>query len=203
LPLEISDELSLDISEEDYRGIIDYLLSDFSSDVELSDKVIEILVDPVAGDESDKGGKFTENFKSATNSGLGEGAQSAASSKSIEDVPNSESINVAQSIEKGESVTDDEGDELLKDNDNLDESETDAQINEEHLNQIFNEIVGPSITSSSYTDMFVAYDSIMLDEVDILSYEYGFRLLEVDNRLYLAGHKTTLILVSSRDVLHS
>jgi len=52
-------------------------------------------------------------------------------------------------------------------------------------------------------DIFYSYDSVMLDEMEILSNKHGYRLLEVDNRLDIAANQTTLILVSSRDVLHS
>jgi len=74
------------------------------------------------------------------------------------------------------------------------------------IEEIFDEIVDgfvEAVPNSSYISVLVSYDSVMLDELDLLSSGYGYRLLEVDNRLYLAYHKTTLILVSSRDVLHS
>jgi heme/copper-type cytochrome/quinol oxidase subunit 2 len=111
-----------------------------------------------------------------------------------------------------------DNDELRNDNEKIDggdheqeenneevitgDTEEDILWTEDEFFEVYDSMIG-AIPNSSYINTFMSYDSIMLDELDILASGYGFRLLEVDNRLYLAFHKTTLILVSSRDVLHS
>jgi len=50
---------------------------------------------------------------------------------------------------------------------------------------------------------FVAFDSVMLSEDDLLLQNYGFRLLEVNNRLKMMYLVNTCFLVTSTDVLHS
>jgi len=50
---------------------------------------------------------------------------------------------------------------------------------------------------------FISFDSVMLSEVDLLSQNYGFRLLEVNNRLKIMYLINTCFLVTSTDVLHS
>ena len=50
---------------------------------------------------------------------------------------------------------------------------------------------------------FIAFDSVMLSESDLLEQNYGFRLLEVNNRLKLLYLVNTCFLVTSTDVLHS
>ena len=50
---------------------------------------------------------------------------------------------------------------------------------------------------------FISFDSVMLSEIDILQQNYGFRLLEVNNRLKLMYLINTCFLVTSTDVLHS
>jgi len=50
---------------------------------------------------------------------------------------------------------------------------------------------------------FVSFDSVMLSESDLLSQNYGFRLLEVNNRLKMMYLVNTCFLVTSTDVLHS
>lgn len=54
-----------------------------------------------------------------------------------------------------------------------------------------------------YSNGYYAFDSVMLSELDLLSCNHGFRLLEVDNRVELFYQVNTCILVSSTDVLHS
>lgn len=49
----------------------------------------------------------------------------------------------------------------------------------------------------------VAFDSVMLSEEDLLNQHYGFRLLEVNNRLKILFLVNTCFLVTSTDVLHS
>jgi heme/copper-type cytochrome/quinol oxidase subunit 2 len=54
------------------------------------------------------------------------------------------------------------------------------------------------------TDLdFISFDSVMLSEQDLLAQNYGFRLLEVNNRLKLLYLVNTCFLVTSTDVLHS
>lgn len=50
---------------------------------------------------------------------------------------------------------------------------------------------------------FTSFDSVMLSESDLLSQNYGFRLLEVNNRLKMMYLVNTCFLVTSTDVLHS
>src|SRR5205085_1148621 len=50
---------------------------------------------------------------------------------------------------------------------------------------------------------FVSFDSVMLSEDDLLLQNYGFRLLEVNNRLKMMYLVNTCFLVTSTDVLHS
>jgi hypothetical protein len=49
----------------------------------------------------------------------------------------------------------------------------------------------------------VSFDSVMLSENDLLLQNYGFRLLEVNNRLKMMYLVNTCFLVTSTDVLHS
>ena len=58
--------------------------------------------------------------------------------------------------------------------------------------------------SNSIGDInLVAFDSVMLSEEDLLAQNYGFRLLEVNNRLKIMFLVNTCFLVTSTDVLHS
>ena len=50
---------------------------------------------------------------------------------------------------------------------------------------------------------FVSFDSVMLTEDDLLVQNFGFRLLEVNNRLKIMHLINTCFLVTSTDVLHS
>ena len=50
---------------------------------------------------------------------------------------------------------------------------------------------------------FISFDSVMLSETDLLQQNYGFRLLEVNNRLKMMYLINTCFLVTSTDVLHS
>jgi len=47
------------------------------------------------------------------------------------------------------------------------------------------------------------FDSRLIAEEDIVSEDYGLRLLEVDQRLNILQNVTTCFLISSTDVLHS
>ena len=49
----------------------------------------------------------------------------------------------------------------------------------------------------------ITFDSVMLSESDLVAQNYGFRLLEVNNRLKLMYLVNTCFLVTSTDVLHS
>lgn len=49
----------------------------------------------------------------------------------------------------------------------------------------------------------ILFDSVMLTEMDLIKQKFGFRLLEVDNRLKLLYLVNTSFLISSTDVLHS
>jgi len=49
----------------------------------------------------------------------------------------------------------------------------------------------------------VSFDSVMLSESDLIAQNYGFRLLEVNNRLKIMYLVNTCFLVTSTDVLHS
>jgi heme/copper-type cytochrome/quinol oxidase subunit 2 len=57
--------------------------------------------------------------------------------------------------------------------------------------------------SNSSNLNFTSFDSVMLSEGDLLSQNFGFRLLEVNNRLKLMYLINTCFLVTSTDVLHS
>jgi len=60
----------------------------------------------------------------------------------------------------------------------------------------FNEIINEG-------DYVFKFDSRLILEDDLVSENYGLRLLEVDQRLALLKNVTTCFLISSTDVLHS
>jgi hypothetical protein len=60
----------------------------------------------------------------------------------------------------------------------------------------FNEIVNEN-------EVRYKFDSRLITEEDLLSEDFGLRLLEVDNRLNIIKNVTTCFLISSTDVLHS
>lgn len=62
---------------------------------------------------------------------------------------------------------------------------------------------GSMVPFYTNTSNFIAFDSVMLSESDLLEQNYGFRLLEVNNRLKLLYLVNTCFLVTSTDVLHS
>lgn len=55
----------------------------------------------------------------------------------------------------------------------------------------------------SLESQFISFDSVMLSEEDLLLQNFGFRLLEVNNRLKIMYLINTCFLVTSTDVLHS
>jgi len=52
-------------------------------------------------------------------------------------------------------------------------------------------------------DFRYSFDSRLITEDDLVSDNFGLRLLEVDQRLNLIQNVTTCFLISSTDVLHS
>lgn len=58
-------------------------------------------------------------------------------------------------------------------------------------------------TFEKFENSLVVFDSIMLTEEDLSIQTFGFRLLEVNNRLKIMHLINTCFLVTSTDVLHS
>lgn len=58
-------------------------------------------------------------------------------------------------------------------------------------------------TNEIFENSLIFFDSVMLTEDDLKAQKYGFRLLEVNNRLKIMHLINTCFLVTSTDVLHS
>jgi len=66
-----------------------------------------------------------------------------------------------------------------------------------------NILISVTLEDITHEEARYKFDSRLLIEEDLISNDYGLRLLEVDQRLPLLKNITTCFLISSTDVLHS